>query len=156
MYKKYIKIIPLLLASYSVPILADIDMQKGMYDSAKEMMAMDEKMNRAIREHKQSDPKWDESIELKVMSVHDFEERENSYVLEREIEDVNQTKVDVKLENGQLTISTTTTVIEKTEFSESKTINSSSSSLSIPNDADETRMEQSYENGLLKIVFPKK
>ena len=156
MYKKMIKITPLLFLFNSLPLFADIDMQKGMYDSAKEMMAMDEKMNRAIREHKKSDPKWDESIELKVMSVHDFEEKKNSYVLEREIDDVNQTKVDVKLENGQLTISTTTTVIEKTEFSESKTINSSSSSLSIPNDADETQMEQSYKNGLLKITFPKK
>jgi HSP20 family molecular chaperone IbpA len=156
MYKKYMKVMTLLLASYSVPVLADIDMQKGMYDSAKEMMAMDENMNRAILEHKKSDPKWDESIELKVMSIHDFEEKKNSYVLEREIDDVNQTKVDVKLENGKLTISTTTTVIEKTEFSESKSISSSSTSLFIPNDADENRMEQSYENGLLKIVFPKK
>jgi len=156
MYKKYISLMPLLFVSCMVSVSADIDMQKGMYDSAQEMMAMDEKMNRAISEHNKLDPKWDESLELKVLSVHDFEERENSYILEREIDDVNQTKVDVKLENGKLTISTTTTIIEKTEFSESKTMSSSSTSLFIPNDADETRMEQSYKNGLLKIVFPKK
>ncbi|RUM68732.1 MAG: hypothetical protein DSZ07_06085 [Sulfurovum sp.] len=156
MYKKIIKITPMLCLFNSIPILADIDLQKGMYDSAKEMMAMDEKMNRAIREHNQLDPNWDESIELKVISVNDFEEKENSYVLEREIEDNNQTKVDVKLENGKLTVSITTTTIEKTEFSESKSISSSSSSLFIPHDADETRMEQSYKNGILKIVFPKK
>ena len=159
MYKKYITIIPLLCVCCSVPVWADwtdINMQKGMYDSAEEMMAMDEKMNRAIRQHNTSDPKWDESIELKVASIHDFEEKKDSYVLEREIEENNQTKIDVKLENGQLTISTTTTVIEKTEFSESKTMSSSSTSLFIPNDADETQMEQSYENGILKITFPKK
>jgi len=156
MYKKYITIIPLFCLCCSVHVLADIDMQKGMYDSAQEMMAMDEKMNHAIREHKQANPKWDESTELKVLSVHDFEERENTYVLEREIEENNQTKIDVKLENGQLTISTITTVIEKTEFSESKTMSSSSTSLFIPNDADETQMEQSYEHGILKITFPKK
>jgi len=159
MYKKYITIISLVCVCCSVPIWADwadINMQKGMYDSAEEMMAMDEKMNRAIREHNKLNPKWDESTELKVASIHDFEEKENSYVLEREIKENNQTKIDVKLENGQLTISTTTTVIKKTEFSESKTMSSSSTSLFIPNDADETQMQQSYEHGILKITFPKK
>jgi HSP20 family molecular chaperone IbpA len=137
-------------------LFADIDLQKGVYDSAQEMMAMDKKMNEAIEEHKRLDTSWDDSGELKVISIHDFEEKENSYVLEREIKENNQTKIDVKLENGQLTISTTTTVIKKTEFSESKTMSSSSTSLFIPNDADETQMKQSYEHGILKITFPKK
>ncbi len=156
MYKKYIKIIPLCCVFYGVPIFADIDMQKGMYDSAEEMMAMDKKMNKAIAQHNRVDSQWDEPVELEVISVRDFEEKENTYVLEREIKDANRTKVDVKLENGKLTISTNTTIIEKTEFSESKTMSSSSSSLFIPHDADETKMEQSYKNGILKIVFPKK
>ena len=150
------KLISLLLLFACIPFLADTDMQKGMYDSAEEMMAMDKKMNQAIREHNRLDPNWNESLELKVMSVHDFEERKNSYILERKIDDMNQTKIDVTLENGKLTISTTTTTIEKTEFSESKTMSSSSTSLFLPNDADETKMEKSYENGLLRIIFPKK
>ena len=156
MYKTIIKAISLLFIFNSLPLLADIDIQKGMYDSAQEMMAMDEKMNRAILEHEKLNPNWDESIELKVISVQDFEEKEKSYVLEREIKDGNQTKVDVNVENGKLTISTTTTVVEKTEFSESETTDSSSTSLFIPHDADETKMEKSYENGILKIRFPKK
>ena len=156
MYKKIIKITPLFFVFSSFPLFADIDLQKGMYDSAKEMMAMDEKMNRAIDEHNKLNPNWDESTEVKVISVNDFEERENSYVLEREINDVNNTKVDVKLENRELTISTETTVIKKTKFSESKTISSSSSSLSIPEDADENSMQKSYKNGVLKITFSKR
>jgi len=151
-----IKVISLVFLFACIPLLADTDMQKGLYDSAEEMMAMDEKMNRAIREHNRLDPTWDESLELEVISVHDFEEKENSYVLERKIDEGNQTKIDVTLENGKVTISTTTTTIEKTEFSESKTMSSSSTSLFLPNDADETKMEKSYENGLLRIIFPKK
>ena len=156
MYKNMIKVISLVFLFACIPLLADTDMQKGLYDSAEEMMAMDEKMNRAIREHNRLDPTWDESLELEVISVHDFEEKENSYVLERKIDEGNQTKIDVTLENGKVTISTTTTTIEKTEFSESKTMSSSSTSLFLPNDADETKMEKSYENGLLRIIFPKK
>jgi len=156
MYKKIIKLTPVFFLFSSFPLFADVDLQKGMYDSAQEMMAMDEKMNRAIEEHNKLNPNWDDSIELKVTSVHDFEERENSYVLEREIADVNNTKIDVKLENRELTISTETTTVEKTEFSESKTTSSSSSSLFIPNDADEGSMQKSYENGVLKITLSKR
>ncbi|SFV56394.1 hypothetical protein MNB_SV-14-1752 [hydrothermal vent metagenome] len=157
MYKKIVKITPLFFVLSSLSLFADIDLQKEMYEPAHEMMAMDEQMNRAIAQHRESNRILDESTgELQVTSMDDFEERENSYVLEKNIEDFNNTKVDVKLENRELTISTETTIIKKTKFSESKTMKSSSSSLSIPEDADENSMQKSYKNGVLKITFSKR
>jgi len=155
MWKRCIKTVCILIVSSS-SLFGEIDLQKGIYDSAEEMMALDAKMNRAIAEHNRESSDWNDSIKMEVMSVHDFEERENSYVLEREIPDPENTKVEVTLSNGELTISTSTTTIEKTEFSESKTVSTSSSSLFIPTDADDTKMEKSYADGVVKIVFPKK
>ncbi len=156
MNKQTINRLSILIISCTMMGNAEIDIQKNIYDSAEEIMAMDEKMNRAIAEHNRESLDWNDSIKLEVISVNDFEEREDSYILEREIPDFKNTKLEVKLNNGELTISTKTTKIEKTEFSESKTINSSSSSLFLPTDADDTQMKKSYVDGILKIEFPKK
>lgn len=145
----------------SLAINADTDMQKGMYDAAEEMIRFDEKMNRAIIEHNQLD--LEDEMQMSAM-VEDFEETESGYILKRDIPDDNKTKIDVKVEDRMLSISTTTIEQEKIEditidgdISGFETVMSSSSmSLSIPNDADENRMERSYENGVLKIKFPKK
>ncbi|MCK4441466.1 MAG: Hsp20/alpha crystallin family protein [Sulfurovaceae bacterium] len=155
MYKYTIAIIVL----YSLAINADIDMQKGMYDSAEEMIRFDEKMNQAIAKHNQWNRADEDEMRLNSM-VEDFEETDNGYILKRNIDDSNHTKIDIKVENGVLHITTNTTeqkIISDVNISGSETILSSSSmSLSIPNDADENSMEKSYENGVLKIKFSKK
>ena len=156
MYKKTIKIATLMAVFYTQPIFADIDMQKGVYDSAEEMMAMDEKMNRAIAKHNRLNLADEDIEEEPDISIHDFEETKMGYQLIREISDSNQTEVRVQLKEGILTISTIRRVIEKTKFSESMTISSSASSLFIPTDAKEDVMEQSYLNGVLKIKLIKK
>jgi len=95
-----------------------------------------------------------------VSGIVDFEERENSYVLEREIEDNNNTKIELSINNGLLTIETTVREQEalqtETGVSYETTISKSSTSLYIPNDADQDTMKDIYKNGILKVIFLKK
>jgi HSP20 family molecular chaperone IbpA len=155
MYKKIVKIASFITLFYTTMVFADIDMQKGVYDAAEEMMAMDEKMNRAIDEHNRQN--WDdEDMELVDISINDFEETQNGYQLIKEIPDANETEVSVQVKDGILTISTVTKMREISEFSESVTMSSSASSLFIPTDADENRVQESYINGVLKITLLKK
>jgi len=153
MYKNSIIIIGLLI---NLPIYADVDMQKGVYDSAEEIIEFDEKMNRVIAEHNMLDPEDAKEASM----VEDFKETKSGYVLTRDILDVNNTKVDVKLEKGILTISMSTTEkeeIAKGAISGYQSIKSSSIvSLFIPHNADENKMQKSYKNGVLEIRFPKK
>ena len=139
--------------------IADTDMQKGMYDAAEEMIKFDEKMNQAIAKHNQLDIKDEDEMRINAM-VEDFEEVEGGYLLKRDIPENNNTKIAVKLENGMLSIITTTIEQEgidnKSVSGFETTMSSSSMTLFIPNDADEKRMERVYENGVLKIKFPKK
>jgi HSP20 family molecular chaperone IbpA len=140
----------------TLPIYAEIDVQKGMYDAGEEMIIFDKKMNRAIAQHNQIDLEDEEQLQ-----VEDFEETESGYRLKRNIPDSKNTKVDVKLADGILIISTSTKEKEIldidyiTEGYES-TISSSSISLFLPNDADDTKMSKSYKNGVLIVTFPKK
>ena len=144
---------------YSFAVIADTDMQKGMYDAAEEMIKFDEKMNQAIAKHNQLDIKDEDEMRINAM-VEDFEEVEGGYLLKRDIPENNNTKIAVKLENGMLSIITTTMEQEginnKSVSGFETTMSSSSMTLFIPNDADEKRMERVYENGVLKIKFPKK
>ncbi|SFV51519.1 hypothetical protein MNB_SV-12-779 [hydrothermal vent metagenome] len=155
MYKNTIIILTIGLFG-SLPIYAEVDMQKGVYDAAEEIIEFDKKMNRAIAEHNQINPE----DETEAVTIEDFEETEHGYLLQRNIPDTNLTKVDVKLKDGMLTISTTTTeketITSGTTTGYETTTTSSTTSLFIPNDADESKMEKSYENGILKITFPKK
>jgi HSP20 family molecular chaperone IbpA len=143
----------------NLAIYAQTDIQKGVYDAAEEMIRFDEKMNRAIAQHNNLSSEDEDEMRLNSM-VEDFEETKNGYLLKRDIPENNQTKVQVKLEDGVLTISTST--IEK-ELIEGEaitgyetTMSSSSISLFLPNDADENQMQKRYENGVLMITFPKK
>jgi len=144
---------------YSFAVIADTDMQKGMYDAAEEMIKFDEKMNQAIAKHNQLDIKDEDEMRINAM-VEDFEEVEGGYLLKRDIPENNNTKIAVKLENGMLSIITTTMeqegIDDKSVSGFETTMSSSSMTLFIPNDADEKRMERVYENGVLKIKFPKK
>jgi len=159
MINKKILTLPLIALSLSL-LNAEIDLQKGLYDAAEEMIRMDEKMNQAIATHNQIDPAEDELMRLQAMAIEDFEETKNGYKLEQSIKDAEHTKVTVKIEEDLIIITTTSmeSVEDKNELNITKitTMSSSSISLLIPNDADKDKMEKSYENGLLKINFPKK
>ncbi len=144
-----------LCSSYS---LAEENLQTTIYDGAEEMIRFDEKLNQAIREHNQIDN--EDEIDLDNMQVNDFLETPQGYLLEQEIENYEETEVNVNIENDLLIISTKT--LDKDFFStelnntELTTVSSLSLSLIIPNNADQNKMQKKYENGKLTIIFPYK
>jgi len=148
-----------MLFMINVELFAEVDLQKGMYDAAEEMMRYNEKMNRAIAEHNKVDENDDVEMRLHSM-VNDFEETENGYLLEETIEDSDNKKVEVNIEDGVLIITTTTLekdlLLSELNISEITTMESFTISLFIPNDADENKMQKEYRDGFLRVTFPKK
>ena len=136
------------VALCSLTLQANTDMQRGIYDAAEEMIRFDAKMSRAIMEHNQ-------------VGSEGFEETTRGYIFTKEM--LNNILVSAKVENQILTIVISTQedkdiydAIEHSNISGFETImNASSFSISIPKNADESKMEKSYRNGLLRIRFPK-
>lgn len=154
MLQKNIKIYIMLLLLSTLSLFADIDLQKSIYDSADEMVKFDEKMNRLIAEHNGVE------YERESSNIIDFEERENYYLLERNIEENNNTQIELSLKDRVLSIEITVREQEeiKTETisSQETTMSQSTTSLYIPENADENTLEESYKNGILKVIFQKK
>ena len=150
----------LLMILFSSLLFAEINVQTEIYDAAEEMIQFDEKMNRAIIEHNQINPQDADEMRLKAMAINDFSETPSGYILERTIENPNETEVKVEVKEDVLFISTKT--LDKDFFNqelnntEITTMSSMSVSLFIPNDADKEKMQEKYENGLLTITFPHK
>ena len=158
---RYPKQILIFMLIHSTTLLfAEIDIQTSIYDAAEEMIAFDEKMNKAIAKHNGYSAEEDADMRMESMQINDFEERENSYILEQEVPNIEETNIEVKVVGNLLLISSIS--IEEENFkndlniTKSKTTTSFTTSLFIPNDADETKMTKSYENNKITIIFPKK
>ena len=149
------KIIKLIILS-SLLLLAEVDMKKGVYDTADEMIKFDKKMNKLIAQHNKYSDKDIEEMHKNDISIEDFEDTPNGYELNQKIEDANNTKIDVDVLDGVLTITTKKRVRVAIENGYETTISSSKVSLFIPNDADESKIQSSYIDGFLKIIMPKK
>jgi len=139
-----------------------IDIQKEVYEPVEEMRQMDEAMNRAIEKRRQENQlltkQQQEIEEQKPMPTFILEE--NQYVLIKEIDNAEKTKVDVKLDQELLHISTVTTITKKM-VTESGTHDSSFEStteetLSIPHDADSSTLQSDYSNGQLRVTLMKR
>ncbi len=146
---KLMIIIPLLLS-------AEVDMKKSVYDAANEMIEFDNKLNNIIAEHNKYDDEDLKEMRKNDISIEDFEDTPTGYELNQKIEDANNTKIDVDVLDGLLTITTEKKVRVKIDNGYETTITSSKVSLFIPNDADESKIESDYSNGFLKITMPKK
>ena len=146
---KLMIIIPLLLS-------AEVDMKKSVYDAANEMIEFDNKLNNIIAEHNKYDDEDLKEMRKNDISIEDFEDTPTGYELNQKIEDANNTKIDVDILDGLLTITTEKKVRVKIDNGYETTITSSKVSLFIPNDADESKIESDYSNGFLKITMPKK
>ena len=149
------KIIKLIILS-SLLLLAEVDMKKGVYDAADEMIEFDKKMNKLIAEHNQYDDEDLEEMHKNDISIEDFEDTPIGYELNQKIEDANNTKIDVDVIDGVLTITTEKKVRVAIKNGYETTVSSSQVSLFIPNDGDETHIQSDYKNGFLNIVIPKK
>ena len=135
---------------------AEVNMQQGVYDAADEMMAFDKKMNKLIAEHNQYDDEDLKEMYKNDISIEDFEDTATGYELHQKIEDSGNTKVDVNVSGGVLTITTKKRERVEIENGYETTMSRSKVSLFIPNDADEHRVQSTYVDGFLKIIIPKK
>jgi HSP20 family molecular chaperone IbpA len=124
------------------------------------MIRFDEKMNQAIAKHNQIDEADDAEMRLETMRINDFQETKDGYLLRRVIQNPKHTKVEVKINNGLLVITTTTlekdVIEEDLNISKISVMSAFNVSLIIPPNADETRMRKSYRDGVLEVTFPKK
>ncbi len=154
MLKQSIKCYIIFFFIATISLYADIDLQKGVYDAAEDIIDFDEKLNRLIAKHNGVEYKKEDSSD-----IMDFEEREDSYVLERNIEDNNNTQIELSLVDRILSIEITvreqTKIKTETGVSYETTITQSITPLYLPQNADENTMQDSYRNGVLKITFKK-
>ncbi len=146
---KLMILIPLLLS-------AEVDMQKSVYDAADEMIEFDNKLNKLIAEHNQYDDEDLEEMHKNDISIEDFEDTSTGYELNQKIEDANDTKIDVNVLDGLLTITTEKKVRVAIKNGYETTISSTKVSLFIPNDADESKIQNTYKDGFFKITIPRK
>jgi HSP20 family molecular chaperone IbpA len=161
----------LILVVTPVTLLAIVDMEEEIYAPAAEMKMLDDAMNRGIEEQRQRNARRPMLIEdtstFTDKPMLEFVDKGDEYVLEKSVEDINNTTITTKVENKMLTVTEVQKIEEvviedsvklgsssstKTEFFESR----SSETLSLPHDADEKTVVSRYENGLLKVVVQKK
>jgi HSP20 family molecular chaperone IbpA len=159
MFKHTIKILFLILSFYPLLLVSDVDLQTNVYDAADEMVAFDEKMNRLIAEHNGITEAEDQEMRQNDKAIEDFLEIDNKYVLRCEVEDHNNTQIELSLKDKLLTIKRTKTVKNKIMLNNTvnyeTTTTTAINSLYIPNDADEKSMKNNYKNGMLIISFLK-
>jgi len=168
--KKVFSVIIYMLSVNLTALYAIVNMEEEIYAPAAEMQMLDDAMNRGIEEQRQRNLQkpmviMEDSSFFSDDSVG-FQLVGKEYVLEKQIEDINNTEVKTKLQNRFLTI-TETQRIEEVSIEESVTLgatsntkkyfkSTSSETLSLPQDADEKTFKSTYENGLLKITIQQK
>ena len=154
MLNQNMKIYIMLLFLGNIALFADTDLQRSVYDAAEDMMKFDEKMNLLIAKHNGVEYTKENSN-----NIMDFEERENAYVLERTIEDNNNTQIELNLKERLLSIDVTVReqkeIKTETGVGYETTLTQSTTPLYLPKNADETTMQDSYKDGILKITFQK-
>lgn len=151
MYIKIKKMVVILLSLS--PLMAEVNLDRGVYKEADDMVRFDNKLNRLIAEHNNID------LDEENTPINDFEETKKGYRLTETI-DNNSSKIDVKLKDRVLTIVITKTEKNLLDIDGEKsyeiTKSESSSSLFLPEDADENSMKKEYQDGILTVEFLKK
>jgi HSP20 family protein len=83
----------------------------------------------------------------------DFKEAEGKYIVEVELPGVENSSIDVSVENGMLNIQAET--VQQKEQDNAYYTGKLQRSLSLPADADPANMNTKLENGVLVIIIPK-
>ena len=159
-----------LLLIGSVSSWAIVDVEKEINEPLAEMKMLDDAMNKGIKEQRERNAArpmiMGDEISFHEMPMLEFVLKNNTYVLEKNVDDMNNTKITTKLENRMLTI-TEVKKIEEVILSEEVTLgvsttgkkffeSTTSETLSLPNDADEKSFLSVYKDGLLRITIEKK
>jgi HSP20 family molecular chaperone IbpA len=153
----------------SVSLLALVDVEKEINEPVADMKMLDDAMNKGIKEQRERNALLPKIVEddksFHESPMLDFIIKGNEYILEKSVEDMNNTQIKIKLENRMLTV----TEVKKTEVvvseevilgakSETKRFfeSTTSETLQLPNDADEKSLTSNYENNLFTVTLRKK
>ncbi|CAA6807066.1 MAG: Unknown protein [uncultured Sulfurovum sp.] len=162
--------IVLSLMILSTHLSALVDVEAEINAPVAEMKMLDDAMNKGIDEQRERNARRPMIIEDEMRfhqePMFDFVLKGDSYILEKNVLDVNNTEIKTKLENRMLTI-TEVKKIEELIVEDSATLGTNSTqkrffesttsqTLSLPNDADEKTLESYYNDGLLKVRVQKK
>ncbi len=134
-------------------------------DIFKEMMQMQKEMDQIFqRMHERRQQRSTRLISplgtYKMANTNQFTDKGNTYILNTNIPESKENHIDIKTENGVMSI--TAKIIQKTETKTQGMISQSSSvrmyqqALPLPQDADESAISTSYVNGKLQISIAKK
>ncbi|CAA6823642.1 MAG: Unknown protein [uncultured Sulfurovum sp.] len=164
------KKIGLFLLILSINSVALVDIEKEITEPVAEMKMLDDAMNRGIQEQREHNARRpmivEEDMNFSPTTMLTFVDKGNEYILEKSVIDIKNTEVKAKLENRMLTV-TEVKKIEEVVIEDSVTVgvnskrtqffqSTTSETLSLPKDADETTFFSHYENGLLKVSLKKK
>lgn len=90
----------------------------------------------------------------------DVYEKDDNVIVEVQLPGVNPEKVNINVENGVLTIEgkseKKTEVEDKNYYRKEIKYGAFLRSISLPSGVDEEKAEAEYDNGVLKVIFPKK
>ena len=163
MKKYYIITLPLFLATLCFGTDVDSLNIQSMYEGAKEMEMLNKSMEAGMREHNQkSQPILIETTEtvMDKTPLEGFQELNDKFFLEKVIEDSKNTKVTVTTSGNMVKIKTVTVKKEykstQNGMAESSYNSSSEEEISVPENADITKLTKEYRDGILKIFVPKK
>lgn len=160
----------LLLLLNQTTLLAIVDVEKEINEPVAEMKMLDDAMNKGIKEQRERNARKpmiiEESVSFHELPMLEFVDQGDKYVLEKSVEDINNTEVKTKLENNSLTV-TEIRKIEEVEIEDSVALGGNSrqskyfestisETLSLPANADAKSLTSEYKNGLLKVIVNKK
>ncbi|MCH9740524.1 MAG: hypothetical protein K0U38_06760 [Epsilonproteobacteria bacterium] len=153
-------IITTLLLSSSLVANPSTDMERNMYEPAREMMQMDDAMNRAIEQHNQKEQVVTVIDETGAGFVNEpmseFQDKGDRYILEKAIPKSEQITVKVGIKEEMIEILIAENKIFKTDNYEQNMSSTTSEMHTIPIDADAKSMTNVYSGGMLTITLLKR
>ncbi|UCC66936.1 MAG: Hsp20/alpha crystallin family protein [Deltaproteobacteria bacterium] len=128
------------------------------WEPLKDLMALQERMNRLFEETFSRGPK---ETELGAWSpAVDILEKGEEIILKMEVPEINQKDIEIKMEGNILTIKGERNLEAGTKRDDyhrlERPYGKFIRSFSLPNTVDQGKVKASYKDGILKLVLPKK
>jgi HSP20 family molecular chaperone IbpA len=144
----------------TIATTANVDLEEEMYAPAREMQMLDRAMERGMDNHNQKvQPVVTIIDEGTTMdnSMVSFQEFDGEYKLIETIDNYQNTEVKVTLDGESVKIITSTKESQKNNQGGVREVSSTTTEvISVPFDADSTKMKKIYRDGVLTIIMPKK
>lgn len=161
MFKTKITLATLLLSSLT--LFADDfnkHLEENLYAPAREMMQMQDEMTKnmeALNQQEQVIESLDGSeVAFGDEPMSELQDMGKHYLLEKVISDANQSKVKVSIEENMIKILITKVKVVKMSDFKQEMSSTNTEMHSVPIDADASKLQSTYTDGLLKVVLPKK